>query len=65
MTDVLEFLVKKLEDEREIIAKELIRGNAQDYAAYKERCGASNGLLRAIYIIEEAAKNLREDEDNE
>ena len=25
----------------------------------------SNGLLRAIYIIEEAAKNLREDEDNE
>ncbi len=65
MSDLLRHLVAKLEEERVIIANDAIRGNSRDYAAYKELCGISKGLQKAIYIIDEAAQKLIEDEDNE
>ncbi len=58
MNDVLEHLLKKLQDEQLRQALSLGDGSAKDYADYKYSCGVVRGLLIASNHISELAERL-------
>lgn len=60
---VLELLLKKLEEQRKELIEGLGEGAAKDYAAYKELCGVSRGLLLAQFEINNLLQRLKEDDE--
>ena len=60
---VLELLLKKLEEQRKELIESLGEGAAKDYAAYKELCGVSRGLLLAQLEINNLLQRLKEDDE--
>jgi hypothetical protein len=60
---VLELLLKKLEEQRKELIESLGEGAAKDYAAYKELCGVSRGLLLAQFEINNLLQRLKEDDE--
>ena len=63
MNDTLEYLVSKLEEERNAITGCLVDGNLQDFAQYQFLCGQARGLLAAQVIIKDLATQLEHDDD--
>lgn len=60
---ILEHLLKKLEEERQSLIENLGDGMAKDYAAYKELCGVSRGLLLAQSEINNLLQKLKDDDE--
>lgn len=58
---VLEYLTKKLDEERAIVVENLIQGHLFE-GEYKRLCGAIQGLELAKNLINNLAKRLSEDE---
>jgi len=63
MTDTLEYLLGKLDEERKIKTDNLGDGQVADFAEYKYRCGEIRGLLLASSIIENLKTNLEQNDD--
>ena len=60
---VLELLLKKLEEQCKELIESLGEGAAKDYASYKELCGVSRGLLLAQFEINNLLQRLKEDDE--
>ena len=63
MSDLLQYLSKKIQDELKIIEADMAMGNAVDYGAYKYACGIYRGLLIANNILIETADRMEADDD--
>lgn len=63
MNDTLDYLVKKIGEERNNIAECLVNGNLQDFAQYQFLCGQARGLLAAQVIIQDLANQLEHSDD--
>jgi hypothetical protein len=63
MDDTLEYLIKRIGEERENIAECLLKGNLQDFAQYQFLCGQARGLLAAQVIISDLASHLEQHDD--
>lgn len=60
---ILEHLLKKLEEERQSFIQSLGEGGAKDFASYKEMCGVSRGLLLAQSEINNLLQKLKDDDE--
>ena len=60
---ILEHLLKKLEEERQSFIQNLGDGVAKDYASYKEMCGVSRGLLLAQSEVNNLLQRLKDDDE--
>lgn len=63
MNSTLEYLIKKIGEERNSIADCLVDGNLQDFAQYQFLCGQARGLLAAQVIIQDLASQLEHSDD--
>jgi hypothetical protein len=63
MSDLLQYLSKKIQDELKIIETDMAMGNAGDFGAYKYACGIYRGLLVANNILMETAERMEADDD--
>lgn len=63
MSDLLQYLSKKIQDELKIIETDMAMGNAVDYGAYKYACGIYRGLLIANNILIETAERMEVSDD--
>jgi hypothetical protein len=63
MSDLLQYLSKKIQDELKIIETDMAMGNAVDFGAYKYACGIYRGLLIANNILMETAERMEADDD--
>lgn len=63
MSDLLQYLSKKIQDELKIIETDMAMGNAVDYGAYKYACGIYRGLLVANNILIETAERMEVSDD--
>lgn len=63
MSDLLQYLSKKIQDELKIIEADMAMGNAVDFGAYKYACGIYRGLLIANNILIETADRMEADDD--
>lgn len=63
MDETLEYLMKKIEDRRIDIERNLGDGAAKDYASYQYSVGNIQGLLTVKYIIQDLAKRMESNED--
>jgi hypothetical protein len=63
MSDTLELLISKIEEERKAIIESLGDGAAKDFGAYKEAVGMVRGLLTAQSLIADLAKRMENDDD--
>ena len=63
MSDLLQYLSKKIQDELKIIESDMAMGNADDYGAYKYACGIYRGLLVANNILIETAERMEASDD--
>lgn len=63
MSDTLEYLIKKIGEERNNIADCLVDGNLQDFAQYQFLCGQARGLLAAQVIIQDLKSHLEQNDD--
>ena len=63
MNDTLEYLIKKIGEERTNIADCLINGNLNDFAQYQFLCGQARGLLAAQVIIQDLKSHLEQNDD--
>jgi hypothetical protein len=63
MNDTLDYLVKKIGEERNNIAECLVNGNLEDFAQYQFLCGQARGLLAAQVIIQDLANQLEHSDD--
>jgi len=60
---LLQLLVKKFDDEIIAIQESLCDGVAQDYAHYRDLCGAIRGLRTAQRETKDLVRKLREIDD--
>jgi len=63
MNDTLDYLIKRIGEERNTIADCLVNGNLQDFAQYQFLCGQARGLLAAQVIISDLATQLEQNDD--
>lgn len=63
MTDLLQYLSKKIQEELAVIEHDLALGNAKDHGDYKFACGRYRGLLMANNIIIETAERMEAGDD--
>ena len=63
MSNLLQYLSKKIQDELKIIETDMAMGNAVDFGAYKYACGIYRGLLVANNILMETAERMEADDD--
>lgn len=59
----LEYLIKKLDEQRALIIDDLGTGKAQDHAEYRFVCGVAQGLLRAKNLVIELNERITESDD--
>lgn len=60
--NVLYHLVKKLDEQREMVKEDLIRGNSSQ-ESYQKLCGVARGLDYAKQLIEDLANQLETDDE--
>lgn len=63
MSDLLQYLSKRIQEELKVIENDLALGNAKDHGDYKFACGRYRGLLMANNIIIETADRLEVEDD--
>lgn len=61
--NALDYLIGKLNEEREVNSKFISGGGAIDYADYTRLCGVIQGLDTARNLVTDLAKRLEEDPD--
>jgi hypothetical protein len=61
--DLLKYLSKQVQEEVEVIQKDLSLGKASDYGDYKFSCGMVRGLLIANNILMETSERMRENDE--
>lgn len=61
--NALDYLIGKLDEERQVNSKFISGGGAADYADYTRLCGVIQGLDTAKNLITDLAKRLEEDPD--
>ena len=57
-TDLLKYLSSKIQEEQDLLIKELGLGSAKDHGEYKYVCGIIRGLMIANNIIIETAERM-------
>ena len=62
-TQVLEYLLKRYEEEVKSITESLASGVAKDYADYQRMCGVIRGLLTAQREINDLLRKVKEHDD--
>lgn len=62
-SQILELLNKKIEDQISIHSEALLEGRLEDYASYKELCGAIRGLRTAQREIGDLVRKLKENDE--
>lgn len=62
---IAEYLLSRLQDKKQSTAEHMARGHAKDYAEYRQLCGLIQGLEFAENLVNDLAKRLLEDADNE
>jgi hypothetical protein len=60
----LDFLKRRLEEERQNIIESLGDGVAKDYADYQRMCGVIRGLLTAQREINDLLRKLKDNDDD-
>jgi hypothetical protein len=60
---ILDLLLKKLEEERKQIVENLADGVAKDHAEYQHLCGVIRGLLTAQREINDLLRKLKDDNE--
>jgi hypothetical protein len=63
MSNLLQYLSKKIQDELKIIETDMAMGNAGDYGDYKYACGIYRGLLVANNILMETAERMEAEDE--
>jgi hypothetical protein len=63
MSDVLDYLREKIDDEIQVISDSLANGNARDHAEYRHAVGVIRGLNIAHDIISDVSKRMEEVDD--
>lgn len=63
MSDLLQYLSKKIQDELKVIENDLALGTAKDIGDYKFACGRYRGLLMANNIIIETADRMEAEDE--
>jgi hypothetical protein len=61
---VFDVLDERLAEHQRSIQDFMCGGSAENYAAYKDACGAFRGLAIARREIEDLSRNYMEDEDD-
>lgn len=57
-SDILKYLSKKIQEEQDIIIKDLGLGSAKDHGEYKYACGIIRGLMIANNVIIETSERM-------
>jgi hypothetical protein len=63
MDDTLQYLLSKLEEERNIKGEGIVSGALQSHEEYKYATGVIRGLLMAEEIINDLAKRLENSDE--
>jgi hypothetical protein len=63
MNEMLEYLIKKLDEEQKHLAEALAMGKAKDFAEYKELCGVIRGVLIARILVANTAERLESSDE--
>ena len=59
----LEYLIKQVKTEKEVITETLAMGKAKDFADYRELCGVMRGLQIAQNLIAELAERIEKSDE--
>ncbi|NDG20193.1 MAG: hypothetical protein EB117_18310, partial [Betaproteobacteria bacterium] len=59
--EVLEYLIKKCQDEESRLAETLGQGLAKDHADYRHQCGIIRGLAMARQMLIDTAERMEND----
>jgi hypothetical protein len=62
-SDLIQYLSKKVNDEIDVLSRDLARGTAKDHGEYKYACGIIRGLMTVNGILQETAQRLENDDD--
>jgi hypothetical protein len=62
---IFQVINEKLDGQKENARDALLGGAAQDYAAYKELCGLIRGLETAQREVNDLAKKIMEEDDDD
>ncbi len=62
-SDLIQYLSKKVNDEIDVISRDLARGTAKDLGEYKYACGIIRGLMVVNGILQETAQRMEHDDD--
>lgn len=57
-TELLKYLSKKIQEEQDVLIKDLGLGSAKDHGEYKYACGIIRGLMIANNIIIETSERM-------
>ena len=60
---ILKALVQKIEEDIEDLTKDVAKGSCKDFAEYKKKCGALDGLDIALGHLENLAREYLLEED--
>jgi len=61
--EVLEYLIKKCQDEESRLAETLGQGLAKDHADYRHQCGIIRGLAMARQMLIDTAERMENDNE--
>ena len=61
--EVLEYLIKKCQDEESRLAETLGQGLAKDHADYRHQCGIIRGLAMARQMLIDIAERMENDDE--
>lgn len=61
--DAMEYLNKKIDEQRQMLIGALAQGSAKDFAEYQNMCGKIQGLNTALRELNELSETVRNHED--
>lgn len=61
--DLLKYLSKKIQEEQELLTKDLGLGSAKDHGEYKYACGVIRGLMIANNVLLETSERMDNSDD--
>jgi len=63
MSDILDYLREKVDEEIRVISDDLAKGNARDHAEYRHAVGVIRGLNIAHDLMTDLSKRLEDNDD--
>ena len=61
--DLLKYLSKKIQEEQDLLIKDLGLGSAKDHGEYKYVCGVIRGLMIANNVLLETSERMDNSDD--